>query len=140
MSFSKSKAVSTKMQTILKLDLCKFSRGSSLLQIPTHKICRPQMTTHFLSGCGELNSVSLRPERSVIPIHYTPKNFIILQCTYCFSGWSSLYPDHNALAVMGARYKRKHRNQYFNNEYYWKGDEQALTLPTTNLLTPIFYS
>ena len=34
MSFSKSKAVGTKMQTILKLDLCKFNRGSSLLQLP----------------------------------------------------------------------------------------------------------
>ena len=29
------------------------------------------------SGCGELNSVSLRPERSVIPIHYTPYGAIL---------------------------------------------------------------
>ena len=34
---------------------------------------------HKKSGCGELNPVSLRPERNVIPIHYTPKidNFSI---------------------------------------------------------------
>ena len=38
--------------------------------------CRPhgpEPRTNFLSECWESNPVALRPERSVIPVHYTPK-------------------------------------------------------------------
>ncbi len=37
-----------------------------------------------MSGCWELNPVSLRPERNVIPIHYTPASKLTPLFAKCF--------------------------------------------------------
>ena len=45
---------------------------ASELLVPLVRSLGPRLPITCLSECWELNPVSLRPERSVIPIHYTP--------------------------------------------------------------------